>query len=215
MLSSLLVERHPVAGFDLPLELCDRRLRGLHRSTEGRGAHRVELAFQPPGRLADLVEASRRGELRRLAERAAKRASGLERRVDSGRPFTRAKFLQARDELVEGASARRLRGDLAERRDRDRAAKLRPARNRLPLAVATGTGLVAAELLQRGFEVTGVDQSVEMLAVANQRLDGSVELVEASAESLPFPDCSFDHLTFTYLLRYVDEPGAVLSELAR
>jgi len=83
------------------------------------------------------------------------------------------------------------------------------------LDVATGTGLVAAELLQRGFEVTGVDQSVEMLAVANQRLDGSVELVEASAESLPFPDCSFDHLTFTYLLRYVDEPGAVLSELAR
>ena len=45
--------------------------------------------------------------------------------------------------------------------------------------------------------------------------DGRVELVLASAESLPFADASFDHLTFTYLLRYVDEPGAVLRELAR
>jgi demethylmenaquinone methyltransferase / 2-methoxy-6-polyprenyl-1,4-benzoquinol methylase len=83
------------------------------------------------------------------------------------------------------------------------------------LDVATGTGLVAAELLGRGFRVTGVDQSAEMLAVANRRFDGGVELVEASAESLPFPDSSFDHLTFTYLLRYVDDPGATLAELAR
>jgi len=39
--------------------------------------------------------------------------------------------------------------------------------------------------------------------------------VEASADALPFPDASFDHLTFTYLLRYVDDPGATLAELAR
>jgi demethylmenaquinone methyltransferase/2-methoxy-6-polyprenyl-1,4-benzoquinol methylase len=83
------------------------------------------------------------------------------------------------------------------------------------LDVATGTGLVAAELLRRGFGVTGVDQSAEMLAVANRRFDGGVQLVEASADSLPFPDSSFDHLTFTYLLRYVDDPGATLRELAR
>ena len=83
------------------------------------------------------------------------------------------------------------------------------------LDVATGTGLVAAELLRRGFRVTGVDQSAEMLAVANRRFDGDVRLVEASADSLPFPDSSFDHLTFTYLLRYVDDPGATLEELAR
>jgi demethylmenaquinone methyltransferase/2-methoxy-6-polyprenyl-1,4-benzoquinol methylase len=91
---------------------------------------------------------------------------------------------------------------------------------RLPLAghvldVATGTGLVAAELLRRGFRVTGVDQSSEMLAVARQRFGDVVELVEASADSLPFPDASFDHLTFTYLLRYVDDPGVTLAELAR
>jgi demethylmenaquinone methyltransferase / 2-methoxy-6-polyprenyl-1,4-benzoquinol methylase len=83
------------------------------------------------------------------------------------------------------------------------------------LDVATGTGLVAAELLRHGFLVTGLDQSPEMLARARRRFDGRVELVEASAASLPFEDATFDHLTFTYLLRYVDDPAATLTELAR
>ena len=83
------------------------------------------------------------------------------------------------------------------------------------LDVATGTGLVAAELIrQKGCTVVGLDQSREMLAVARERLP-DVELVEAGAESLPFPDDSFDALTFTYLLRYVDDPGSTLAELAR
>jgi demethylmenaquinone methyltransferase/2-methoxy-6-polyprenyl-1,4-benzoquinol methylase len=83
------------------------------------------------------------------------------------------------------------------------------------LDVATGTGLVAAALLDRGFRVTGVDQSPEMLARARARFGERVELVESPAESLPFPDASFDHLTSTYLLRYVDDPAATLVELAR
>ena len=83
------------------------------------------------------------------------------------------------------------------------------------LDVATGTGLVAKALLERGFRVTGVDQSPEMLALARQRFGDRVELVEASADELPFADRSFDHLTFTYLLRYVDDPPATLRELAR
>jgi demethylmenaquinone methyltransferase/2-methoxy-6-polyprenyl-1,4-benzoquinol methylase len=83
------------------------------------------------------------------------------------------------------------------------------------LDVATGTGLVAAELRRRGFRVTGLDQSPEMLAFARRRLGDRVELVHGSAESLPFPDGVFDHLTVTYLLRYVDDPRATLAELAR
>ncbi|MGH3066351.1 MAG: class I SAM-dependent methyltransferase [Gaiellaceae bacterium] len=83
------------------------------------------------------------------------------------------------------------------------------------LDVATGTGLVAAELLRRGYSVTGLDQSPEMLAGARRRFGDRVELVESSAESLPFADGVFDHLTFTYLLRYVDDPAATLAELAR
>ena len=83
------------------------------------------------------------------------------------------------------------------------------------LDVATGTGLVAELLVGRGFRVTGLDQSAEMLAAARNRFGSGIELVEASATDLPFADGSFDHLTFTYLLRYVDDPGATLRELAR
>ncbi len=54
-----------------------------------------------------------------------------------------------------------------------------------------------------------------MLAGARARFGDRVDLVEASADALPFADASFDHLTFTYLLRYVDEPAATLRELAR
>jgi demethylmenaquinone methyltransferase / 2-methoxy-6-polyprenyl-1,4-benzoquinol methylase len=83
------------------------------------------------------------------------------------------------------------------------------------LDVATGTGLVAAELLRQGFEVTGVDQSPEMLAVARRRFGDRVELIDASAQRLPLDSASFDHLTVTYLLRYVPDPAATLAELAR
>jgi demethylmenaquinone methyltransferase / 2-methoxy-6-polyprenyl-1,4-benzoquinol methylase len=82
------------------------------------------------------------------------------------------------------------------------------------LDVATGTGAVALELAKKGCEVVGLDQSAEMLAVAKRRLP-QMEFVEASAEKLPFEDASFDALTVTYLLRYVDDPGATLRELAR
>jgi demethylmenaquinone methyltransferase/2-methoxy-6-polyprenyl-1,4-benzoquinol methylase len=90
------------------------------------------------------------------------------------------------------------------------------------LDVATGTGMVARDLVRRyGVEVVGLDQSPQMLAAARARLARSPELaarvtlLEGEAEQLPFADGEFDHLTFTYLLRYVDDPAATLRELAR
>jgi demethylmenaquinone methyltransferase/2-methoxy-6-polyprenyl-1,4-benzoquinol methylase len=84
------------------------------------------------------------------------------------------------------------------------------------LDVATGTGAVARELRNRyDCTVVGLDQSPEMLAEARRRLGPEVELVEASADRIPFADGAFDALTFTYLLRYVDDPAATLRELAR
>ena len=90
------------------------------------------------------------------------------------------------------------------------------------LDVATGTGLVAAELVRRwGCRVVGLDQSEPMLERAHGRMAADplladrVELIRGEAESLPFPDASFDGLTFTYLLRYVDDPVTTLRELAR
>jgi demethylmenaquinone methyltransferase / 2-methoxy-6-polyprenyl-1,4-benzoquinol methylase len=89
------------------------------------------------------------------------------------------------------------------------------------LDVATGTGAVALELVrQHGCSVVGIDRSPEMLAVARRRvaargLGTRIELREGRAEALPFPDASFDALTVTYLLRYVDDPAATVRELAR
>ncbi len=105
-----------------------------------------------------------------------------------------------------------------------------PAPAQRVLDVATGTGMVAAELLARcDCTVVGIDQSPEMLAAARARFAdpmrepgasggerrARVELFEGRAEALPFADGSFDALTFTYLLRYVDDPCAVVRELAR
>jgi demethylmenaquinone methyltransferase/2-methoxy-6-polyprenyl-1,4-benzoquinol methylase len=89
------------------------------------------------------------------------------------------------------------------------------------LDVASGTGAVAIELARRyGCSVVGIDQSPEMLAAGRRRVaaagvGGLVRLEQGRAESLPFEDESFDAVTFTYLLRYVDDPAATLRELAR
>ena len=85
------------------------------------------------------------------------------------------------------------------------------------LDVAAGTGLVTRELVRRfGCSVVALDQSPEMLAVAAERTrDLPVRIVQGRAENLPFADGEFAGLTFTYLLRYVDDPAATVRELAR
>jgi demethylmenaquinone methyltransferase / 2-methoxy-6-polyprenyl-1,4-benzoquinol methylase len=94
--------------------------------------------------------------------------------------------------------------------------RIRAAPQDTILDVACGTGAVMLELLRRyGCHVVGVDQSEEMLAVARRRLGADIDLRSARAETLPFDDRAFDGLTFTYLLRYVDDPEATMRELAR
>jgi len=88
------------------------------------------------------------------------------------------------------------------------------------LDVASGTGMVAFALAANAeCEVVGIDQSDAMLGVARARADargkGRVSFVSGQAEHLPFPDSTFDALSFTYLLRYVDDPAATMRELAR
>jgi demethylmenaquinone methyltransferase/2-methoxy-6-polyprenyl-1,4-benzoquinol methylase len=101
-------------------------------------------------------------------------------------------------------------------------AATRAGREDRVLDVATGTGMVAAALVRAyGCEVVALDQSEQMLGGLRARLAGQpalaarIEPLQGQAEALPFPDGSFDALTFTYLLRYVDDPGATLRELAR
>jgi demethylmenaquinone methyltransferase/2-methoxy-6-polyprenyl-1,4-benzoquinol methylase len=81
--------------------------------------------------------------------------------------------------------------------------------------------MVAFGLARRGAQVIGLDQSEAMLAVARERLKRTPDLADrmsfvlGEAEALPFADGEFDALSFTYLLRYVDDAAATMRELAR
>jgi demethylmenaquinone methyltransferase/2-methoxy-6-polyprenyl-1,4-benzoquinol methylase len=96
-----------------------------------------------------------------------------------------------------------------------------PAAGRTVLDVASGTAGVALQLADRtDAQIIGVDLTEQMLRqgqanVAAADRAGRVRLVTGRAEQLPFPDRAFDALTFTYLLRYVQDPQATLTELAR
>ena len=100
-------------------------------------------------------------------------------------------------------------------------AKLGPVPGSLVLDVAAGTGLVTRELAaRRRVHVVALDPSEGMLSAglpAND-LAGLSDLIHpvlGRAERLPFADDTFDALTFTYLMRYVDDPVAVMRELTR
>ncbi len=91
----------------------------------------------------------------------------------------------------------------------------------LVLDVATGPAGVARRLAaDTPAAIVGVDVSAEMLGrgvanVADAGLTQRILFTLGRAEQLPFPDASFDGLTFTYVLRYVADPAAVLREIAR
>jgi ubiquinone/menaquinone biosynthesis C-methylase UbiE len=83
------------------------------------------------------------------------------------------------------------------------------------LDVGMGPGRLLAELAQRGWTVSGIDASSEMVAVARDRLpDSAARLAQGTIESLPFADSSFDAVVATGVLEYA-EVGRALPELAR
>jgi demethylmenaquinone methyltransferase / 2-methoxy-6-polyprenyl-1,4-benzoquinol methylase len=99
--------------------------------------------------------------------------------------------------------------------------RIAPAPGQAVLDVASGTAGVALQIAARtGASVVGVDLTEQMLRqgqrnVADAGLSDRIRLTAGRAEQLPFADATFDALTFTYLLRYVLDPQATLSELAR
>ncbi len=96
-----------------------------------------------------------------------------------------------------------------------------PGSPRRVLDVASGTAGVALQLADRtSSHVVGVDLTRSMLKIGQRNVAKAhqvrrVQLVNGRAEMLPFPNATFDALTFTYLFRYVDDPQATLNELAR
>lgn len=82
------------------------------------------------------------------------------------------------------------------------------------LDIGCGSGIFAEAFALRNITVVGIDSNPEMVTFAKDHVtDASFR--EASAESLPFADKSFDIVFMGHLLHESDAPGSVLAEARR
>lgn len=100
--------------------------------------------------------------------------------------------------------------------------RMRFPRTRRFLDVATGTAdlAIAAARRHAGIRVVGVDFAAPMLEVGRRKvreggLDSRIELREADALALPFPDGSFDVTAVAFGMRNIPDKGRALREMAR
>ena len=83
--------------------------------------------------------------------------------------------------------------------------------------IGAGTGLNLAHY-ERAARVVAVEPDASMARRLRRRAAEArvpVDVVDASAERLPFPDASFDHAVATLVLCSVSDPAAALAELRR
>jgi len=84
------------------------------------------------------------------------------------------------------------------------------------LDAGCGSGPLLAALRDRGAIVTGFDKSAGMVELARQRLGDDAELLVAELGSpLPFPDDTFEDVTASLVLHYLEDWGPALAELRR
>jgi len=85
--------------------------------------------------------------------------------------------------------------------------------------LGAGAGHATLALAPRVAQVTAIDPTPEMLAVAArlaaERGIGNVEFVEATAEALPFADATFDVAVSRFSIHHWPDPPAALREVAR
>jgi ubiquinone/menaquinone biosynthesis C-methylase UbiE len=85
--------------------------------------------------------------------------------------------------------------------------------------VGTGTGFVAAGIAPRVKRVVGIDNSPAMLEAARENLwalgASIVDLVIGEVSPLPLADCSVDAAFANMVLHHVEDPEAMLREMAR
>ena len=104
------------------------------------------------------------------------------------------------------------------KRVRERRARLVPEAYGGVVEIGIGSGLNLPYYTSRVRRICAVDPSAELLAMAHknaQRLSLDVELVQHSAERLPFRDASFDSAVMTWSLCSIADPLAALREVKR
>ena len=82
------------------------------------------------------------------------------------------------------------------------------------LDAGCGAGLLALLASLRGAEVSALDASPALLAIARQRLPAA-DVREGDLEALPFADASFDAVTAVNSLFYAEDMSAAMRELVR
>ncbi len=82
------------------------------------------------------------------------------------------------------------------------------------LDVCAGPGMLTAAALARGAQAIGLDFSLTAVELARQNVLGG-RFEQGDAQSLPFPDRSFDAVVCGYGLMHVPEPGLALAEMRR
>src|SRR5260370_2969480 len=84
------------------------------------------------------------------------------------------------------------------------------------LDAGCGSGPLLAVLRDGGAIVTGFDKSAGMVELARRRLGDDADLMVAVLGSpLPFPDDTFDDVTASLVLHYLEDWGPALAELRR
>src|SRR5688572_25248039 len=106
------------------------------------------------------------------------------------------------------------------RRQTVAALNLRPGARVLDLATGTADLAIMAARKEPGARVVGLDPSQGMLEVGREKvaragLTERVELVAGDAQSLPFPDGSFDGICMAFGIRNVTDRDRALREMAR
>ncbi len=91
---------------------------------------------------------------------------------------------------------------------------LEEARVHTVLDVGTGSGLFAEGFAKKGIAVTGIDANLEMVEISRKLVPGA-EFEQATVESIPFADKSFDLVFLGLVLHEADDAEQALKECKR
>ncbi len=186
----------------------------------------IELSFEPAGK-GTLVTLEHRGFGRLLGD-ARENAGWFARQVAA--PLMRAIaprgfgdwFTDRRARRPSGADARSTYRDPLYHRPNFRAIldTLALTPDDYLIEVGCGGGAFLADALQSGCRAAAVDHSSEMVRLArgvnhDAIAAGRAEIVEASADRLPFPDATFTCAVMTGVFGFLDDPVGALKELHR